>query len=149
MIQKTRLAASLAASIAILASTATFAELVSKKYEFKEGVTLEVGADTGDGLRIDTVRFQLPTTPGGRYLRTLGIVSAEVTVSNSSENSGKIGIAIALFDAEGRLVGAANGGTKLMPVKPGRQKTYTLIFEGVNSAAHSTTTFQISFESKP
>jgi hypothetical protein len=125
------------------------ADLLSKSYEFEEGVMLEVGAENQDGLRLDTVRVQLPSTNGGRFLRTGGLVRAEITVSNNSETSQKIGLAMALFDAQGRLLAVASGGTKLLPIKPDRQKTYNLVFDYVNAEAFRANRFQISLESKP
>jgi len=124
------------------------ADLLSKSYHFKPGVTLEIGVATEPGLRVDSVRFRVPPTAGGRHERTAGMVSAEVAVSNLNEKSSMIGLAIALFDAEGRLVGAASGGSKLMPLKPGRQKTFTLVFDFVNAYAHRADTFQLSAESR-
>ena len=136
--------------LTVLALPATIeAGLLSKTYEFKEGVTLEVGAETDTGLRLDTVQLTLPSTTGGRFLRTGGLVRAEISISNTIDESRKVGIAIALFDAQGRLVGVASGGTKLLPIKPQRQRTYDLVFDYVNEDAYKATTFQISVEAKP
>ena len=35
-----------------------------------------------------------------------------------------------------------------MPLKAGRQKTYTLVFDFVNAYAHRASTFQLSAESR-
>lgn len=59
-----------------------------------------------------------------------------------------MGVAIALYDGEGRLVGVASGGTGLMPLKPDRQRSFTLIFDDVNALAAQAQTFQITVESK-
>jgi len=132
---------------AMLAAPAA-AEMLSKTYEFKSGVTLEVGATTDDGLRIDSVRIELPAASEGRLLRTGGLLRAQVAISNTSIRSRKVGLAMALFDAGGRLLGVASGGTKLWPIKSDRQRTYDLIFEHVNDEASAARTFQISVESK-
>ena len=45
---------------------------LSKRYQFKGGVTLEMVAATTSGLRLDTVRFQVPAPRGDRLLPTGG-----------------------------------------------------------------------------
>ena len=106
------------------------------------------GAATGDGLRIDTVRFHIPPTAGSPGQRTGGLANAEIAVSNVGEKAHKVGVAVALFDAEGRLLGVASAGTSLRPLKVGRQRTYTLVFDHVNGEVQRATRFQISVESK-
>ena len=59
------------------------AELLSKSYVYKNDITLELGVATGDGLRIDSVRFHAPSGGGG-VLRTGDRMSAEISVSNIS-----------------------------------------------------------------
>ena len=60
----------------------------------------------------------------------------------------KVGLAIALFDAEDRLLAVASGGSKLASIKPGRRKTFTLDFDGVFAEANRAVTFQVSLEPK-
>jgi len=138
----------LALTAALALAPAARAELLSKSYEFKDSVTLEIGASTESGLRIDSVRFHVPPTAGQPGQRTGGLASAEVAVSNVGNGSHRVGLALALFDAEGRLVGVASAGTSLMPLKTGRQRTYTLVFDHVNGEVHKAKRFQISLESK-
>jgi hypothetical protein len=141
----------LAATILILAIAAlapwSAAELLCKSYVYKDDVTLELGVATADGLRIDSVRFHAPSGGGG-MMRTGDRMSAEVAVSNSAAQPLKVGLAIALFDDGEKLLGVASGGTKLVPIKTGRQKLYTLVFEHVNGEAPRAATFKISLESK-
>ena len=125
------------------------AALVSRSYEFKPGVTLEIGARIEDGLRIDSVLFRLPPVRNGVADPAGGPAGAQVTVSNDSEEPYGAGIAIALFDAEGRLLGVASGGSSLRAIRPGRQRAYTLLFDGANGLLHRADRFQITLESKP
>lgn len=134
--------------VAVSALTPASAELLSKQFQFKPATTLEIGATTADELRLDSVQFALPPSDGGRFLRTGGHVKAEVAVSNVGTSTRRVGLAIALFDAEDRLVGVASGGTGLMPLKSDRQRTFTLVFDDVNAAAARATTFQITMEIK-
>ncbi len=121
--------------------------LTSKTYKFKEGVILQIGA-SADGLRLDNVSFRVPKAKEGRLFRTSGSVKAQVAISNEGAESRRVGIAIALFDSEGNLVGVASGGSRWLPVKPERQNTYVLVFDDVNELAHQAATFQISIETR-
>ncbi len=53
---------------------------------------------------------------------------ALIHATNTSRRSRTPGFAIAVFDKEGRLLGAANGGTKIGTVKPGTTETFDLGF---------------------
>lgn len=138
----------LALAAALVLAPCAGAELLSKGYEFKDNVTLEIGESTEDGLRIDTVRFHIPPTAGSPGQRTGGLANAEIAISNVGSKSRKVGVALALFDEQGRLLGVASAGTSMMPLKPGRQRTYTLVFDHVNGQVQRTTRFQFSLESK-
>ena len=136
-------------AVAAINVPSAHAELLSKSYVFKSNVTLELGAETSDGLRVDSVQFKLPATVGESTSRVAGLTAAQVAISNIGESSKKVGVAIALFDDEGRLLGVASGGTSLAAIKGGRQKAYTLVFGNVNTQVHRATKFQLSLESKP
>ena len=133
-----------ALALALTARADTF----SKAYEFKPNTVLKVGADVGGGVRLDSVEFVMSTDDGSPS----GLFSGpkvKVTVSNLSDGSRKIGLAIAVADAENRLVAVASGGTKLFPLRSGRQIVYTLDIDGVmNELAHGTA-FRISVEPRP
>ena len=124
------------------------ADLVSRSYVFKPGVILETGITTDFGLRLDSVYFDLPVKTSGRLTLTDYPVNAVIAVSNTTDAALKVALAVALFDDEGRLLAVASGGSKLGWIKPGRQRSFTLIFDGVFSEAFRATTFQISAEPK-
>jgi len=132
----------------LLALPAFGADLVSKSFEFKAGVLLEIGDKTTDGLRLDSVRFLIPVAADGSYTRSAGQISAEIAVSNEANDARLVGLALALFDGEGRLVGVSSGGSRVLPLKPSRQKTYKVVFSNVNLWAETAKTFQISLESR-
>lgn len=132
--------------IACVVAMPAGAGILSKTYEFNPDAILEIGVSTEDGLRLDSVRFQMPTTTG---VRTAVEANVEVVISNASEGSKRVGIGVALFDGQGRLVGVASGGTRLVGLKAGKQKSYKLIFADLNVEAPRATTFQISIETKP
>ncbi len=134
---------------AVWAIPNAWAAPLSKRYEFKGGVTLEMAADTTSGLRLDTVRFQVPAARGDRLMPTGGPLTAAVAVSNTAGRSHMVGLAIALYDDEGHLLAVASGGNRIAPIRPDRQKTFNLVFDGLNAEAHKATAFQISLEAKP
>ncbi len=133
----------------LCAPVAAQSGLFSERFEFKDRVTLAPAAEAPGGLRLDSVRFELPAATDDRVLRTSGLVTAQVAVSNTAAKSRKVGLAIALHDPAGRLLAVASAGTKLTPLKPGRQKTYVLTFDDVNAEAHKAATFEITLETKP
>ena len=53
---------------------------------------------------------------------------------------------MAVFDAEGRLLGAATGGTKLGTVKPGETETFDLNFTQVKERLPLGASFVLSVE---
>ncbi len=123
--------------------------LLSKRFEFKSDVILEVGEATDDGIRLDSMEFRMPNAIKGKLLRTAGQLSVDVAISNTDQAPRRVGIAVALFDDQGRLLGVASGGNKLAAIKPGRQKRFELMFDGVNVEAAQSSVFQVSLESKP
>ena len=131
-----------------LATAPASAEMFSKAYEFKPNTVLTIGADAGMGVRLDTVEFVLSTDDGSPS----GLFSGpkvKVTVSNVGEAGRKIGIALAVADGENRLVAVASGGTKLFPLRGGRQIVYTLDIDGVMGELAKGTAFRISIEPRP
>jgi len=129
-----------------LPSQAAREGLWSKVYEFKPGVTLEVAAETAGLLHLETVRFEIPDNAGVRTARESMV---EVTISNYADLAQRVGLAVALFDDSGRLVGVADGGTALLPLRAGHVQPYRLTFKNVNAATPSARTFQITIEAKP
>jgi len=123
-------------------------ELISKRYQFKAGVVLEMSVPTKSGLRLDTVAFAMPETTDGRLTVASGLLRAQVVVSNLAAEPQKVGLAIALYDDADRLLAVASGGSKLASIRPDRSRTYSLVFEGVFAEALRATTFQISLEEK-
>ena len=123
------------------------AELFSKAYAFKPDTTLQVGVEIPGGLRLDTVEFVLPKE--GSQAGTFTGPKVKVSISNLGTTPVKIGVAIAVTDAEGRLVAVASGGTKLFPLRTDRQIIYTLAIDNVHAELSSGSVFRISIEPTP
>jgi len=135
-----------AASLAVVAGAR--AELFSKAYAFKVNTKLQVGTEVPGGLRLDSVEFILPKTDPAQT-PTFGGPKVKVSISNLGKTSVTVAIAIAVMNADGRLVGVASGGTKLFPLRAERQMEYSLDFGGVNSELAQGATFHLSVETKP
>jgi hypothetical protein len=134
--------------VLILAAGSARAELFSKAYAFKPNTTLEVGTEMPGGLRLDSVEFVVPSDPASEGSVFSG-PKCKVAISNLGEKSVKIGVAIAVTDAEGNLVGVASGGTKLFPMRSDRAIVYSLSIGGVKSQLANGTVFRISVEPAP
>ena len=133
------------AGILALAASDARAEVFSTAYTFKPDTVLEVGTEMPGGLRLDSVEFVLPKDASSQGSIFSG-PKVKVAISNLGEKSVKIGVAIAVTDAEGKLVGVASGGTKLFPMRADRAIVYSLSIGGVNSELANGTVFRISVE---
>lgn len=133
----------------LLVSLTAAAGISSERFAFKNSVTLRISTVAVDGLRLDTVRFKLPAAAGETASRTAGPGTVYLTISNTATGARRMGVAVALFDEQDRLVGVASGGSRLTNLKSGRQKQYRLVFEDVNGEIARATTFQVTVESKP
>jgi hypothetical protein len=137
---KTKLIAGLIA-IASLAGT-VHADLQTAEHPFVTGKILSLKEANDQGMRLDAVQFHLPRRGMGADLR------AEVAVTNTADMALRVGIAIALFDDKGRLLGVASGGNRALALRPGQQKFYDLSFDHVGAEADQATKFRISVESR-
>ncbi len=84
-----------------------------------------------DGLKVNTLFFNL-REPKTKFLSgsTFG-TRAQVEVTNTGKGTRIPGFAVAVLDAEGRLLGVASGGSKVTGVKPGETETFDLNFSQV------------------
>jgi len=129
-----------------LAASEARAELFSKAYTFKTDTNLQVGAEVPGGLRLDSVEFVMPKAS---QTGTFDGPKVKVSISNLGTEAVKVGIAIAVTDADGRLVAVASGGTKLFPLRADRQISYTLSIDNVRADLSKGTVFRISIEPTP
>jgi len=128
----------------LLAIGPATAELFSKTYVFKKDVIMQIGADAGRGVRLERAYFH--ERPGGRSRSGLGLLGVDVGVTNTSDGSRSVAVAVALFDAKGRLLGVATAGERDRAMGAGKERVMALSFAGVGAYARSATTFQISVE---
>ena len=119
---------------------ASAGDFVTKSYEFKPNRVLEVGLELPGGVRFDTIEFKVNGRDKPR---------AVVTVSNFSKESAKVGIAIAVVNADGHLLAAASGGTKAFPLRVERKMDYSIAFDDVISHFGEAVAFRIAIETNP
>lgn len=99
-----------------------------------------------DGLRVKTIFFN-EREPKNRLLkgRKFGH-RAQLEVTNTSSKPRIPGFAVAVLDEEGRLLGAATGGTKFGKVKAGETETFDLNFFQVKQRLPRGARFILSLE---
>lgn len=99
-----------------------------------------------DGLRVQSIFFN-EREPRPRLLRGMKWGHrAHLEVTNTSTHPRTPGFAVAVFDAEGNLLGAASGGTKIGTVKPGETETFDLNFYQVKQRLQRGAKFVLSVE---
>jgi len=99
-----------------------------------------------DGLRVDSIYFNKRETTVWPLKGADFGTRAKVKVTNTSGRSRIPGFAVAVFDAEDRLVGVATGGTKIGSVGAGTTETFDLNFRYVLERLPKGATFFLSIE---
>ncbi len=125
----------------LLATFSAGAATLSKKFKFEKNKAVGIDLSAG-GIRAESLIFEFPSS----VLRFQTANKARVTVVNPSTSNVRVGMAIALFDAEGDLVGAGTGGNKGGQVDAGETEEFSVFFYYVNEKIVSATTFQITLE---
>ncbi|HJV49758.1 MAG TPA: hypothetical protein VJ549_10830 [Geothrix sp.] len=99
-----------------------------------------------DGLKVNSIFFNV-RKPNVPLLRSTEWGSrAQIEVTNSGTRTHIPGFAVAVLDADGKLLGAATGGSKVTGVKPGETETFDLDFTQVKERLPKGATFILSVE---
>jgi hypothetical protein len=115
----------------------------SARYKFEGNKALSLDLAVED-VRVDAIKFEWPAT----LMRIKTGYKATVKVVNGSSRQAGIGIAVALYDQEGKLVGAGTGGTTLGTIDPGDSAQISVDFGHVTERVEQTATFQIALETR-
>ena len=99
-----------------------------------------------DGLKVNSIFFNLRESKVKLFQGPTFGTRAQVEVTNTSKATKIPGFAVAVLDAEGRLLGAATGGSKLTGVKAGETETFDLNFDQVNARIPKGATFLLTVE---
>jgi hypothetical protein len=100
----------------------------SQQFKFRWDQFLPLNAEV-DGLRINSVFFNKRTMSlfKGAEFGTRAVIE----VTNTSSETRVPGFALAVFDADNRLLGVASGGPKIGGVRAGTTETFELSFHQV------------------
>lgn len=139
------------ASVLLLALFATLplgAEYFCQRYDFATEKWIRLNAKAGP-LELLDVQFEFPSYIGPRKLGIKGRNQATLNLKNYGDVRTRVQVAIALFDAEGNLVGCGTTGTKVAGTKPGSAESYYISFDYANSRILTAKTFYLTVESTP
>jgi hypothetical protein len=99
----------------------------SKRFPYRWNATLSLNMDV-DGLKVTTIFFNRREIKGGLLKGADFGTRCQLEVTNGSNHPKVPGFAVAVFDAEDRLLGVSSGGTRVGTVKPGDTETFDLNF---------------------
>src|SRR5881296_1825973 len=108
-----RLAGLLAVLVMAAFSTAS-ADTNSARYKFEGNKWLALDLAVGD-VRAETIRFEWPAT----LMRMKTGYKATIKIANGSSRQVGVGLAVAVYDKDVKLIGAGTGGTTLGTIDPG------------------------------
>jgi hypothetical protein len=137
-----RLACLLAVLAAAAVSAAT-ADTNSARYKFEGNKWLALDLAVGD-VRAETIRFEWPAT----LLRMKTGYKATVKVTNGSSRQVGVGLAVAVYDKDLKLIGAGTGGTTLGTIDPGSNAQFTVDFKDVTVRLEQADQFHIALETR-
>jgi hypothetical protein len=135
--------AGLLAVLAAAAFSAASADTNSARYKFEGNKWLSLDLSVGD-VRAETIRFEWPAT----LMRMKTGYKATVKVSNGSSGQVGIGLAVAVYDKDLKLIGAGTGGTTLGTVDPGGTAQFTVDFKDVTARLEQADQFHIALETR-
>ena len=115
----------------------------SARYRFEPNKLLALDLAVGE-VRAESIRFEWPAT----LMRVKTAYKATIRVANGSSRQTRIGVAIALYDADTRLIGAGTTGTTLGTVDPGDAAQFTVEFNHVTQRLEEANQFHIVLEAK-
>ncbi len=135
--------AGLLAVLAAVAFSAASADTNSARYKFEGNKWLSLDLSVGD-VRAETIRFEWPAT----LMRVKTGYKAIVKVINGSSGQVGVGLAVALYDKDLKLIGSGTAGTTLGTIDPGSTAQFTVDFKDVTSRLEQADQFHIALETR-
>jgi hypothetical protein len=136
------LAPALACLLALLAVAAPLrAASNSARYRFEGNKWLALDLTVSD-VQVKVIKFEWPAT-------LMGIKTgykATLKVANGSARQAAIGLAVVLYDQDGKLIGAGTGGTTLGTIDPGDSAEFTVDFKDVTERLEQTSQFDVALQ---
>ena len=135
------------ALLVLVAAAAAFtpagADTNSARYKFEGNKWLSLDLAIGD-VRAETIRFEWPAT----LMRVKTGYKANIKVVNGSSRQASVGIAVAIYDHDSRLIGAGTAGTTLGTIDPGDTTQFTVDFKDVTARIEQADQFHIALETR-
>src|SRR2546426_4198501 len=119
------------------------ADTNSARYKFEGNKWLALDLAVGD-VRAETIRFEWPAT----LMRMKTGYKATIKIANGSSRQVGVGLAVAVYDKDVKLIGAGTGGTTLGTIDPGSTAQFTVDFKDVTARSEEADQFHISLETK-
>lgn len=132
--------------IAALALPAA-AEFFCKRYDFVQERWIQLNEKAGV-VTVQDIQFQFPGFVGPKKLEIPGRNQAVIHVKNYGQETLRLSLGIALFDADGNLVGCGTTGSRLGATKPGEEEAFFVPFNYLKERLTLAKTFQITLESQ-
>ena len=134
-------------AVAALAMSAPLhAGLKSAKVPFVKNEWTDVGL-TQEGIHVLNYRISLATNVSMNPLKVGAGPAIFFNVKNEGTAATDFSLAVALFDKEGNLVGAASG-SHAGKLEPGESKEVKLIFRDVNQSVSDAITAHVTVETR-
>lgn len=121
------------------------AEVVTKKFDWRPVAGVQDVSVEVNKVVVSSIRFDL-----GDTVEPLRYSSAKAVarVDNNSWVSQEVGVAIAIFDQDGNMIAAGNGGVKVGYLPAGERETFTVRFPYVYRHLDRAKTFLVTLETK-
>ena len=140
-----RLAAALLLSLLAVTAGARPADAAvnSARYRFEGNRWLSLDLAVAE-VRTDVIRFEWPSTMLGIKTR----YKAVIKVVNDSTHQVSAGVVVAVYDADGKLLGAGTTGTKVGTIDPGDTAEFTVDFDHVTERLEAAAQFQVALQTR-
>ena len=129
--------------LALLLAAFSLAETQSKQVDFESGKWIEVGVES-EGVEITEIRVSLEGGINFNPLRAGKGPQCIVSLRNNSRHESDLAVGLAVFDLDGKLIGATESGTPSLD--PGEEKEITLTFREVKRKLYDAKTIHIVLE---
>ena len=130
-------------SLSLLLVSPAGAAQNTAQYKFEGNRWLSLDLAVGD-VRTDVIRFDWPAA-------VLGIKTgykATVKVVNGSSRQVSAGIAVAVYDGAGKLIGVGSSGTRIGTIDPGDSVDFEIDFNNVTERLEQAAQFQIALQTR-
>jgi hypothetical protein len=132
---------------ALLAAAPASAELITKKLDWTPVNGVQKVAD----LQVNDVAIPQIVFDNGDTIAPIRRSSAKamVRVDNNSQIDQEVGVAVAVFDADGNMIAAGNGGNKVGELGKGEREDFAVSFAYVYRNLKSAKYILVTLETKP